>query len=314
MTTTVNMLWLGAAKRVSLYEQFQLAANQLGIRIRGYSIESTAQVPLGMHCEIVIGPKFTSDEFVDHLCAVIEAREIDLVIPFMDAATVALSACADRVRQAGAIPLVSSFDLCEAMEDKIQSDEWFAARGVARPEGSTFPQIAKHRKGFGARDQSILRNQQERDLFFAHHSPEDYIVQPFINGPEYTVDAYVDRSGVFRGALSRQRLQVVGGEVEVSRARYRPGILQETERVLSFPGWCGPITLQFIEPPDGNPVIIEINPRFGGGAPHSIHAGLPLPHWVLAETLGRPMIPCPELNYGSFMTRYRKEVFYDFGG
>lgn len=309
----LRMLWLGAAKRVSLFEMFETSAASMGVDLTGLTVETSPLVPLGSKCEVVIGPRFRSNEFADHLLHTVARHEIDVVIPFMDSATVALSMIAPQLQSLGCLPLVSSHALCVAMEDKRLSEHWFDHQEIPRPMARTFPMIVKSRLGFGARDQANVRDATELGTFLLGKNADDYILQELLEGSEYTVDAYVDGAGKMLGAMSRLRVTVVGGEVESSQAQYAHHAMPFVHRALAAPGWRGPITLQFFESANGDARIIEINPRFGGGAPHSIHAGLPLPEWVISETLGLPLRPCPELNYNSFMTRYRKEVFYDVG-
>lgn len=309
----LRMLWLGAAKRVSLFETFEAAAQRMGIALIGVTVETSPLVPLGSKCEVVIGPRFQSSEFVPHLLDTVVTHGIDVVIPFMDSATVALAAMAPQLRSIGCLPLVSDHGLCVAMEDKCASEQWFDQHAIPRPLAQTFPMIVKSRLGFGARDQAIVRDRSELDVFLRGKNADHYIVQELLEGSEYTIDAYVDGTGKMLGAMSRLRVTVVGGEVESSQAQYAQHAMPFVHQALAVPGWRGPITLQFFESANGDARIIEINPRFGGGAPHSIHAGLPLPEWVISETLGLPLQPCAELNYNSFMTRYRKEVFYDVG-
>jgi carbamoyl-phosphate synthase large subunit len=56
--------------------------------------------------------------------------------------------------------------------------------------------------------------------------------------------------------------------------------------------------------------FIEINPRFGGGAPLSIKAGADFPKWILSQLVGKK----PEIKFDGFknnltMLRYDAEVW-----
>jgi len=120
----------------------------------------------------------------------------------------------------------------------------------------------------------------------------------------------VDRTGRIIGMLSRKRLQVVEGEVEVSETWREPAVLSLCRQTLSAPGWQGPLTLQAILGPEG-PAMIEINPRFGGGVTHAIHCGLDMPRWLMRERLGLELAPRDEWLEHSVMTRCRRDVFHD---
>lgn len=311
----VKLIFLGAGKRLSLLERFLDAARAESVNLSLICVEAQDRPPVASVAKIVRGPKFTSPEFAPHL-ADLAARERThanlpiAVIPTMDAACTALSACAS------ALPceaIVSDHALCAAMEDKLASDAFFREAGLPVPTltPGAYPRIAKSRRGFGSRDQAVLETESDEAAFFSRRSRENYIVQPFLRGREFTVDAYVDRAGRTLAALSRLRIEVSAGEVDVSETLRRPVILDLSRRVLARPGWRGPITLQFIEPdhaPDA-PALIEINPRFGGGVTHAIHCGLDMPRWILRELLGRPVAPADHWPEHSFMTRCRRDIF-----
>lgn len=304
----MNLLFLGAGKRFTLIEQFFDAAYQEGITLKVFSIEDSHLVPIAQLASIIIGPRFSDPLFFDFLIQTVKSRGIDLVIPNMDAATVVLAKAKKQLSEFGCHAVVSNLNLCEVMVDKVLAEQWFIAHNISVPKRSGFPFIIKSRKGFGSRDQASVENQRAFDAFFYGKDAQDYIVQDFVNGQEYTVDAYVDRTGAMIAALSRKRLKVVDGEVDISETHHHPGILALTSRILSISGWEGPITLQFID--DGTSItLIEINPRFGGGVTHSIHAGLDFPRWIIREQLRLPINSPKEWRDGSIMVRYRKDTF-----
>jgi carbamoyl-phosphate synthase large subunit len=235
-------------------------------------------------------------------------HDIRIIIPNMDAATVPLSRLRKTLKSMDCWAVVSDADLCTAMEDKLLAEQWFLQHGISVPTGRTFPCVVKHRLGFGARDQYVACNGAELEVFFARRTMSDYIIQPLVTGQEYTVDAYVDLNGSLIAALSRKRLEVSSGEVDMSETHRQPDILSVSRQILAIPGWQGPITLQFFETERG-PMLIEINPRFGGGATHSIHSGLDMPRWILREAMGRAIAPFDDWPENSLMVRCRRDIF-----
>ncbi len=305
----LRILFLGAGKRLSLLERFRAAAEAESVQLDLLSVESDIAVPVrDAGAEVIAGPAFTDSAFGGYLLDLVASRGIDLVIPNMDSATTALSPLREPLARLGADAVVSDEPLCAAMEDKVAAAEWFERHDVPIPAGGEWPRIVKHRRGFGSKDQAVVEKVDELEAFFARRSRADYVVQPIVCGQEYTVDAYVDRRGRLIGALSRQRLAVSAGEVDHSRTHRHAAMLNLTRRILACPGWRGPITLQFIDAAAG-PVMLEINPRFGGGVTHAIHCGLDMPRWILRERLGLPVEPFDGWADGSIMTRCRRDVF-----
>jgi carbamoyl-phosphate synthase large subunit len=114
-----------------------------------------------------------------------------------------------------------------------------------------------------------------------------------------------------RCVVPRQRLEVRSGEVSKARIVKRPHFMKEAARLVELLG-AGPgvITLQLFETARHEIKFIEINPRFGGGAPLSIKAGADFPRWILQELAGkRPRIGFDTFQDGMVMLRYDAEVW-----
>ena len=130
-------------------------------------------------------------------------------------------------------------------------------------------------------------NNRKELLFFAKRIP-NAICQEFIEGTEHTCDVYVDFSMKVRCVVPRKRIEVRAGEVSKAQVVKHLRVMSEAARLVETLG-AGPgvITLQLFLTDDDNVKFIEINPRFGGGAPLSIKAGADFPKWILQELLGR---------------------------
>lgn len=299
---------MGAAKRLSLLERFQDAAVAEGIDIKMYSVEFNRRVPIANCAEIIEGPSFRDPKSEQFLVEVAGDLDIDIVIPNIDPATVVLSKVKRQLEESGIWAVISESDLCTAMFDKGLADLWFREHKLRVPDGESYPRIVKVRTGSGAKGQFIVNSEDELSVLISNKNIADYIFQAFVSGQEYTVDAYVSRSGALMGCLSRKRIVVSDGEVEVSETSRHDEILRLSEQILSIPGWQGPITLQFIDG-DKGPVLIEVNPRFGGGATHAVHCGLDMPRWILRERMNLPLEPVTQWPDGSYMTRCRRDIF-----
>ncbi len=74
----------------------------------------------------------------------------------------------------------------------------------------------------------------------------------------------------------------------------------------------GVITLQLFLTSSGKIKFVEINPRFGGGAPLSIKAGANFPKWILQELLGKKQnIRLDGFKDNLIMLRYDSEVWLE---
>lgn len=141
------------------------------------------------------------------------------------------------------------------------------------------------------------------------------VIQEFIDGVEYTVDACTDFDGHPVCAVPRQRLEVRAGEVSKARTSAHPEIIRQCLRVVEDLAGCrGMMTLQCFLTADGRTVFIEFDPRFGGGVPLSIRAGAHIPRRTLELLQGRrPSLPASrefdQWQHGLYMLCYKEAAF-----
>ena len=98
------------------------------------------------------------------------------------------------------------------------------------------------------------------------------MVQECMSGEEYTVDVFLDFDSNIITAVPRQRIAMRSGEIAKGRIVRDKEIVRDVERVMHALKPIGQITVQCMKTERGIEYI-EINPRFGGGAPMSIAAG-----------------------------------------
>lgn len=308
----MKILFLGASRLVSLLEEFQESARALGVPLQMYTFEDDqpwhAVGVVGL-AQVVVAPRFTSEDFAPFIARFVEAEDIDIVIPNIDRATIALSRLAEKLSELGVSVICSSEDVCVKMGDKKLADEVFRQQGLPVPGSSNFPLIAKPREGASSRGIVRFNDEEERRFWASRNKESEYVLQEFIAGTEYSLDAYVSATGVTLGIVCRTRDIVAEGEVMVSRTQHVPEAEAIAAQLLSWSKWRGPLTVQVMH--DGEkPWLLECNPRFGSGVPLSIEAGLDIPSWILRERLGLPLPEKPiEWRDGLCMTRYRKEQF-----
>jgi carbamoyl-phosphate synthase large subunit len=305
------MLFLGASKRVSLLERFVEAACRHGIDLKMLSCEADERFyPISSLAQVIGAPAFLSVDFGGWLGGVIERHSVDIVIPNMDSATVALSRFAETYRGSCWL-LVSTRLLCETMYDKILADAFFHRCGLPLPSNTAgrFPKILKPRFGFGSRNVHIASNAAKMDEL-QQDSECEYLVQDFLSGcQETTADIYLSHRYGLLGYVLRDRIEVSDGEVMVCRTRFpRIGEERLLETVASISGWQGCITLQYLTASGKDLYVLEINPRFGGGATCGMEAGLDMASYILLERLSRPIVR-PKAMRNLMMTRARRDFF-----
>lgn len=310
----VRILFLGAGKRVSLLERFITASSRHCIHLELFSCElDNSFYPISTLATVLAGPGFLSSEFNEWLGDIVKRYSIDIVIPNMDSATVALSKFAETNVES-CWSLVSSRHLCESMHDKKLSDAFFHEHRIPVPPDTpgVFPKILKPRFGFGAKGIRIANDPAQLAAELVDDG-NSCIVQDLLSDfQETTVDIYISLKYGLLGYVLRDRIEVSDGEVMVCRTR--PPYENERSlimRVANIQGWQGCITLQYLTDKHRNLHVIEINPRFGGGATCAIEVGLDMASYVLLEYLRVPLTP-PTAIRNVIMSRARRDFFYEY--
>lgn len=306
---SIGVLMLGGAKRVSMACHLREAATLLGLELRLYSYELSALVPIATVATIVEGMRWNDSEVVNDLHRVVKENDIDVMIPFVDGAVEVVA----RYPFADCYAPVCSPTLAAMMFDKVVAAELFARERIPIPRTYTrgapqFPLIAKPRRGSASRGLKIVRSSAD----FRSIDPSQYLIQEYIETRrEYTVDCFVDRDGQIIVTVPRERLEIAGGEVTRTMTVDRDDIIEMSCHILRTLKFTGAVTLQFLQDTRNNKLLLmEINPRLGGGAVCSVAAGANLPLYILKESLGESLEPVAGWRPGTVIARYMQEVVF----
>ena len=176
--------------------------------------------------------------------------------------------------------VISNLEKIAVCRDKRFTADYFNFVGLKSPHPiddwtkykDGYPAFIKPKDGSSSIFAYKVHNLEELKSY-ADQVP-DYIIQPFIEGTEYTVDIFCDFDGNPIFITPRIRLAVRAGEVLKTKISQDEKIISEMKCLIRDYKPCGQITVQLIhEEQTGDNYYIEINPRFGGGAPLSIKAG-----------------------------------------
>lgn len=306
------VLMLGGARRVSMAELLKQSGRRLGYEIDIVSYELMTQVPIASVGQVVIGLKWSDPNVVDDIVRVANEYEADIILPFVDGAIEIASKCREHLPDVF-IP-VSDFEISQIMFDKVEAAKAFKKAGIPIPKtysviNAELPAIAKPRHGSASRGIKIFNNMD--DLMHLENL-SDYLVQEYIvNREEYTVDCYVSQDGDILCSVPRIRLEVMGGEATRTRTSRIDELIDMSRNVIKAFGLRGPVTLQFLRDLDNDRyMLMEINPRLGGGVVCSIYAGAPITDYILREALKIPVRECNDWSDNTLMARYQKEVIF----
>lgn len=116
--------------------------------------------------------------------------------------------------------------------------------------------------------------------------PSLVVVQELVEGEEFGLDVVCSFEGEYQAVLARKKLKMRAGEtdraVTVSSEPFDM-FGRDLANALSLRGLTD---VDVIVRSDGKPVVIDINPRFGGGYPFSHLAGANVPACYVAWVTG----------------------------
>jgi carbamoyl-phosphate synthase large subunit len=137
------------------------------------------------------------------------------------------------------------------------------------------------------------------------------IIQELASGQEHTLNLLVDGNGQCVCAVPHLRIEVRAGEVSQGTTVKDAGLMDLACGVVEhLPGVYGSMNLQAFVGSEGQIMLIEMNPRFGGGFPLAFRAGAHFPRWILEELLEfAPASSFTNWQEGLAMCRYDTAVF-----
>jgi carbamoyl-phosphate synthase large subunit len=307
---------------VELLQAFRAAARRLEIKLRLIGSDTTATAP-ALTCadERALVPPIENDGYIGALLDTVRRHRVNALIPTIDTDLVPLSKHRGEFVDAGCIPLIADPEVIDICRDKILTYEFLEKHGIDTPTTYTpeaIRSLAEHRypyfikPRYGSASLLVHKIEDELDLnYYLERVPEP-IVQEFVDGLEHTLDVYVGLTGIPRCVVPRARWQVRSGEVSKGVVVKDRKIIEAGKGLVEALGRSprGLVTLQCIVTSDHRIRFIEINPRFGGGAPLGIAAGADYPAWLLQELRGEtPEISFDGFRHGLTMLRYDWSVF-----
>ncbi|MBT0667213.1 ATP-grasp domain-containing protein [Novosphingobium profundi] len=316
----VRILFTSAGRRVGLTECFRRAGKVLGVAVEIHACDLAPHLSaacLAADASFAV-PRCSDDDYIPTLRAYCRENAIDILVPTIDTELEALAMAREELAREGTLVPVSAPETIAIVRDKVRTIEVLQDAGVpvprttpieaarARPGDWTWPLFAKPVGGSASRGLAVLDGPEA--ICAAYDEP--MLVQDRLEGPEYTVNIYLDGKGQMLCAIPHQRLSVRAGEVEKGRTLRDPRMMAIAASIAqALPGAEGPLCFQLIDDPRHGPRVFEINARFGGGYPLADHAGGRFAENLLRRVLGRPQLAVSDWREGVTMVRYDEARF-----
>ena len=274
-----NILILSAGRRVELVTLFKKAAKDLNLKSTVVAADCSNTAPaLYFADKMIILPRIDDPAYIDAIIESSKKERIKLIVPTIDTDLMLLSKNQDYIfEKSGAKVLISSEKVITICRDKIKTHYYLEENGFNVPklyekdyQNILYPVFIKPVDGSSSINAFKVNSRDELDNYLKLIKKP--MIQEYISGEEFTVDVFLDFDSKIISIVPRLRMQVRGGEISKGKIIKNRLVIDEIMKLMRALKPIGHITVQLMLTDKGIK-FIEINPRFGGGAPMSIESG-----------------------------------------
>ena len=278
----INVLVLSAGRRVELIKCFKRAASELKVTGNVVAVDCSDTAPaLYFADKHRLVPRIDSGRYVDAVIDVCKEESISLIVPTIDTELLLLAENKERIEnETGAKLLISDLPVIRICRNKLETQRYMEEHGFKVPhlytkeelekDNIVFPLFVKPVDGSSSIDAYKVENREQLSAILT--LVKDPMVQDYMAGDEYTIDVFLDFGSNIISMVPRLRMATRSGEIAKGRIVKDTEIIEDVTRLMNELKPIGHITVQCRKTHRGIEYI-EINPRFGGGAPMSIMAG-----------------------------------------
>ncbi len=322
MNSDFNILFTSVGRRVALIKHFRNTLKTLNLHGQVMGVD-VSDMSSAFHivdkafdiCEI------ENPRYIEYLTDICMNERIKLLFPLIDTDLLILSQHIDAFNSVGTNVVISDPSIIEIARNKFNTYHFFVANNIPTPRVFEIDDVLSGKASLplfikpldGNASKGAYKINDMGDLDFYKDRVQRPILMEYVDGTEYTLDILYDFSGTLRCVVPRKRIEVRAGEVSKGVVVDTPEIVEAGWRVGRLLKGCrGCINIQCICASDGTTKFIEINPRFGGGAPLSIKAGADFPLWIIQMFRGKdPGDISTAFRRNVYMLRYDDAVFLD---
>jgi len=318
----ITVLFSSAGRRTELLNCFRKDAVSLGESLRVLAVDVQPEFSSACHRADASfkAPHCLDEEFVPRLLEICHNENVKLLVPTIDTELEVLADAQEEFAAIGTRVHISSSEVVRMARDKAATAEFLASAGIPAPQTGTVPAVLREPEawrwplilkpiaGSSSVGISIARDLEEFRL--AARLRDDFLVQEYRIGREFTINIFFDQSATLRCAIAHWRKETRAGEVSKGITWRHPSLMELSDRLGSvLKGARGALCFQAIVNDSGEAAIFEINARFGGGYPLAHRAGGTFSKWLLEEALGRECTATNEWQDRLMMLRYDAAVF-----
>lgn len=313
----INVLITAASRRVSLVRSFMVMLQKTGGNVITVDndIYSSALFFAHKHYKV---PLVRDPDYLRQIECIVEKENIKLIVPTIDQELLLWAENKERFEKIGTHVSISPPETVSICGDKWETFQFFRAHKFPFPEtylpnmltyNMNYPLFIKPRAGRGSVKSFVVKNKKELD-FFLDYVP-DPLVQDYLQGKEFTVDAFYSKDHRLISMVPRYRLVIRSGVSDRGRTFKHDELTRWVEEIGKKLKFSGAINIQGKLLKD-DITFFEINPRFSGGIQLTIAAGEDFADLLTRELNGETLTPrLNQFRDHLTMASYEDSIFLD---
>lgn len=251
-------------------------------------------------------PKIDDANFVPSLQAILSKFNVDTYFPVHDEEVVLAAELMERGELRDVRFLMTPpADSARRCLDKLECSTWLHDAGLPTPrtvlvesnsEPPQLPCFVKPLRGRGSLGARLVNSIEDWQSAL-EASSETLIAQELCNGPELTIDTFIDRGRGLLRAVARERLEVKAGVCTKARVFDSPELTDLASKVAVLLDFDGTFCFQVMRSAAEDCwLITDLNPRPGAGARMTVATGVEVLAASFASRWGedpRSLLPRP---------------------
>jgi predicted ATP-grasp superfamily ATP-dependent carboligase len=266
-------------------------------------------------------PLYSPQNFIEYLFDYLTRYPQDCLISVKEESLDALLANRDQFEQLTHLPFPTT-PIFQIFRDKHKTMELAAQIGISHPKtllptdlcqvrelalSLHAPQVIKPRmscSGLGIYYVQDMAQLYETYCKVHEQYPFPMIQDEIPEGEKFDVACLFDENSRPLATFVQKEIRsfpLRDGASTVQESVWRPDLVDLTVQLLQKAGWSGIAEAEFmIDPRDGTPQLLEVNPRFWGSVQLAIQSGVDFPYMLYEWSQGRSVQPVHRYKVGQF--------------
>jgi carbamoyl-phosphate synthase large subunit len=272
-------------------------------------VDKTYQIPY---------PSAGTEMLLSRLLAINDIEKIDLIIPNFDAELYNFIKISDKLKDAGMATFLPTLDQLDA-RDKINLFSFGKKHDFKVPEDKTIYSVDKILDAVNDFEFPIVVKGKYYEATVAYTIEQaeksfhrlnakwglPVIIQQFISGSEINVAALGDGKGNMISAVPMRKLYITDkGKAWAGITLQDESLIELARRFIAATKWKGGFELEIMRTKEGDPYIMEVNPRFPAWIYLTAASGQNQPAALVKMALGENVVPYKTYEVGKMFIRY----------